>query len=76
VPWALVKGIVPCRSSTVPEVRHQGIGSAITQAALQQAREVGYRIDILHSSETGKVAYCQLGFVEKYRMSHFVWKKR
>ena len=60
--------------STLPKVRHKGIGSAITQAALQQAREMGYHIGILHSSEQGMGVYRQLGFVEKCRMSHYVWK--
>jgi GNAT superfamily N-acetyltransferase len=62
--------------STIPEARHKGIGSAITQAALQQARKLGYHIGILHSSEQGMGVYRQLGFVEKCRMSHYVWKSK
>jgi len=60
--------------STVPEARYQGIGTAITQAALLQAREMGFRIGILHSSEQGYSVYRQLGFVEKCRMSHYIWR--
>jgi GNAT superfamily N-acetyltransferase len=59
--------------STVPEARHKGIGSAMTHAPLQQACEMGYHIGILHSSEQGIDVYRQLGFVEKCRMSHYVW---
>jgi ribosomal protein S18 acetylase RimI-like enzyme len=59
--------------STVPEARHKGIGSAMTQEALRQAREMGYHIGILHSSEQGIDVYRMLGFVEKCRMSHYVW---
>lgn len=62
--------------STVPEARHKGIGSAITQAALQQAREMEYHIGILHSSEQGMGIYRQLGFVEKCRMSHYFWNAK
>ena len=34
---------------------------------------MGYRIGILHSSDQGLEVYRQLGFVEKCRMSHYVW---
>ena len=59
--------------STLLEARHQGIGSTMTQVLLQQASEMGYHIGILHSSEQGINVYRQLGFVEKCRMSHYVW---
>jgi len=59
--------------STVPEARHKGIGSAMTQALSRKACEMGYHIGILHSSEQGIDVYRQLGFVEKCQMSHYVW---
>jgi GNAT superfamily N-acetyltransferase len=60
--------------STVPEVCRQGIGSAMTQTPLQEARELGYRVGILHSSAQGVDVYRQLGFVEYCQMSHYVWE--
>ena len=59
--------------STVPAVRHKGIGSAMTAAPLRQACEMGYHIGILHSSEQGIDVYRRIGFVEKCQMSHYVW---
>jgi ribosomal protein S18 acetylase RimI-like enzyme len=60
--------------STVPEARRQGIGSAMTQAPLREAREMGYRVGILHSAPLGLGVYRRLGFVEYCRMSHYVWE--
>jgi GNAT superfamily N-acetyltransferase len=59
--------------STVPEIRRQGIGSVMTQASLREARELGYRVGILHASELGEEVYRRLGFVEYCRMSHYIW---
>ncbi|MDX1665458.1 MAG: GNAT family N-acetyltransferase, partial [Candidatus Promineifilaceae bacterium] len=47
---------------TVPQARRQGIGSAITIRALLDARERGYRIGVLQSSQMGYNVYRQLGF--------------
>jgi GNAT superfamily N-acetyltransferase len=62
--------------STIPEVRRQGIGLAMTQTPLQQAREMGYHVGILHSSELGISVYRQLGFVEKCKMGHYIWNSK
>lgn len=59
--------------STVPTARGQGIGAAITQVPLREAREMGYRIGILHSTPMGMGVYTRLGFVEYCRMSHYIW---
>jgi GNAT superfamily N-acetyltransferase len=59
--------------ATVPEARRQGIGAAMTHAALREARELGVRIGILHASELGEEVYRRLGFVEHCRMSHYIW---
>ncbi len=58
---------------TVPRVRRQGIGAALTLAPLHEAHAMGYRIGILHSSEMGLGLYCRLGFQEYCKMSHYVW---
>jgi ribosomal protein S18 acetylase RimI-like enzyme len=58
---------------TVPKARRQGIGAALTLAPLREARAMGYRIGILHSSEMGLGLYRRLGFQEYCKMSHYVW---
>jgi len=59
--------------STLPDVRGLGIGSAVTQVPLQEAREMGYGVGILHSSPLGFGVYRRLGFTEYCRMSHYIW---
>lgn len=46
----------------------------MTQAALQEARELGYRVGILQSSRLGLGVYRQLGFTEYCQMSHYAWE--
>jgi GNAT superfamily N-acetyltransferase len=58
--------------ATVPGARRQGIGAALTLAALRDARAIGYRIGILHSSPMGLGVYRRLGFQEYCKMSHYV----
>lgn len=58
---------------TVPEARRRGIGTALTLAPLREARAMGYRIGILHSSEMGLGVYRRLRFQEYRWMSHYVW---
>jgi ribosomal protein S18 acetylase RimI-like enzyme len=59
--------------ATLAEARGQGIGEAMTLAPLMDAREMGYRIGTLQSSEMGLNVYRRLGFKEYCRVSQYVW---
>ena len=59
--------------STIPERRRQGIGRAITAAAMCEARAVGCRTAILHSSTQGSGVYRSLGFTDVCDIGQFVW---
>jgi len=58
----------------IPEVRGQGIGSAVTLAPLLEAREMGYRIGILQASEQGYNVYRRLGFQDFGNLSLYLWE--
>lgn len=58
---------------TLPEVRRQGIGAALTLAALQEARQVGYRIGVLGSSAMGYPVYQRLGFQQYCHLDLYEW---
>ena len=58
----------------VPEARGQGIGAAITQAPLLDARAIGYRIGILQASEAGARVYRRLGFQDFGGLSVYLWE--
>jgi GNAT superfamily N-acetyltransferase len=58
---------------TVPQARRQGIGAAITLAALHEARALGYRIGVLGSSVMGYPVYRRLGFQEYCKIGVYTW---
>ncbi len=58
---------------TVGEARRQGIGAAATLAPLLEAREMGYRVGILGSSELGYPVYRRLGFREYCKIRIYEW---
>ncbi len=60
--------------ATLPEVRKRGIGSALTLFPLLQARERGYRIGTLQSTEMGLHVYQRLGFHEYCAFSVYFWQ--
>jgi ribosomal protein S18 acetylase RimI-like enzyme len=57
--------------ATLPEARGKGIGAAVTIKPLQDARDMGYRIGVLQSSEMGYSIYKRLGFQHLCQMEYF-----
>ncbi len=50
--------------ATLPEARKQGIGAALTQHAMKEARALGYHIAVLSPSQMGLHMYRTIGFQE------------
>jgi ribosomal protein S18 acetylase RimI-like enzyme len=61
--------------STEPAARRQGLGRAITMAALMDARSRGYRYAVLQSSDEGYTLYRSIGFNELYREENYLWQR-
>jgi len=59
--------------STVHEARSRGLGTALTIAALKEARDEGYRVGILQASKMGYPVYERLGFKKVCDMEHYYW---
>ena len=60
--------------STVERARRQGIGAAVTLAALREAKDLGHTIGVLTSSEMGYPVYRRLGFREYCRIGLYEWR--
>lgn len=61
--------------ATVPAVRGQGIGGAITLKPLLEARELGYRYAVLFSTEMGVHVYERIGFkLTNARINRYLWR--
>jgi GNAT superfamily N-acetyltransferase len=54
------------------EFRRRGIGTALVQAALDKARELGFSVAVLGATDLGQGVYARLGFRQVCRLS--VWK--
>jgi GNAT superfamily N-acetyltransferase len=59
---------------TLPAMRRRGIGTAIVVHALRAARDRGYRVAILTSSELGFNAYEGIGFRTYCTVSRYRWQ--
>jgi GNAT superfamily N-acetyltransferase len=60
--------------STIKRARRRGIGAGITLAALHRARDLGYSIGVLGSSEMGYPICRRLGFEEYCRIGLYEWR--
>jgi GNAT superfamily N-acetyltransferase len=61
---------------TVPQARRQGIGAAITVAALRDARDMGYQVGVLGSSESGFPVYERVGFRQYCNFMIYEWHQQ
>jgi ribosomal protein S18 acetylase RimI-like enzyme len=59
--------------ATFPHARRQGVGTAVTLAALREARAMGYRIGTLQSTPMGLNVYRRLGFQAYGTFSFYFW---
>jgi len=60
--------------ATLPEARGKGIGTAVALKPLHNARELGYAISVLQSSEMGFSVYKRLGFRHLCQIENFYFK--
>ena len=60
--------------ATLPEARGKGIGTHVTQTALEDAQKLGYRVAILQTSAMGKNVYQRLGFQECCPLEIYLWQ--
>jgi ribosomal protein S18 acetylase RimI-like enzyme len=58
----------------LPEARGRGIGSAVTHAALVDARRQGFRVSILQASNLGYPVYRRLGFQDFGRLNAYEYR--
>jgi GNAT superfamily N-acetyltransferase len=59
---------------TVPKKRRKGIGTAMTLAALGEARRLRYRIGVLRGAEMALGIYRRLGFTDFCRFGVYEWQ--
>jgi GNAT superfamily N-acetyltransferase len=57
--------------ATVPAARRKGFGAAMTIAALEDGRSLGYGVGVLVATKMGAPVYERLGFREVYRVGEF-----
>src|SRR6266536_622901 len=60
-------------AATIPEARQHGIGTALVQHAMREARAVGYRVATLTLSQMSIKIYRRLGFQHWCTIRHYKW---
>jgi predicted GNAT family acetyltransferase len=58
---------------TAPKLRRRGLGQAMTEAALAEARRMGYTIAVLGSTDEGHRLYERMGFLDYCPLAFYVW---
>ena len=61
---------------TIPEVRRQGIGTALVRHALHEARAAGYRVALLTPTDMSIRIYQRLGFQQHCTFQFYLWKPK
>jgi len=59
--------------AALPEVRNKGVGFAVTQKPLVEARKLGYRVGTLQASKMGEPVYLRIGFKEYFKTGSYSW---
>jgi ribosomal protein S18 acetylase RimI-like enzyme len=57
-----------------PEYRNRGLGTALTLCALEEAKNLGYGLGVLHAVEGKDSLYRRLGFQEYCRFVSYLWQ--
>jgi len=60
----------------LPEVRGQGVGTALVLAPLLEAQEMGYHVGILQASSMGYQVYRRIGFQDFGKLSLYLWAQQ
>jgi predicted acetyltransferase len=59
--------------AALPAVRNKGVGFAMTQKPLQEAKRMGYRVGTLQASKMGEPIYLKMGFKEYFKTGSYSW---
>ncbi|HEV2654750.1 MAG TPA: GNAT family N-acetyltransferase [Ktedonobacteraceae bacterium] len=59
---------------TIPEARRRGIGMALVQHALREARSAGYRVALLTPTDMSLRIYQRLGFQQHCALQFYLWR--
>lgn len=61
--------------ATIPQMRRQGFGAAMTLTALHEARDLGYHVAVLQASKMGAPLYCQMGFQDHFMFDSYHFQR-